>query len=93
MATLEQLSAFEVLLDEVYVDCRPKPSDYDVRRDLLRIFNEIAKEIYGYSADAPVIEVFGHSQWIYSVLKVTWIYLSTSPTEKLTLHGRRRFEL
>ncbi|XP_055835806.1 uncharacterized protein LOC129904285 isoform X2 [Solanum dulcamara] len=58
-ATLEQLSAYEVLLDEVYVDCRPKPSDYDVRRDLLRIFNEIAKEIYGYSADAPVIEVFG----------------------------------
>lgn len=46
-ATLEQLSAFEVLLDEVYVDRRPKPSDYDVRRDLLRIFNEIAKEIYG----------------------------------------------
>lgn len=46
-ATLEQLSAFEVLLDEVYVDCRPKPSDYDARRDLLRIFNEIAKEVYG----------------------------------------------
>uniref|UniRef100_M1C3Q3 Poly(A) RNA polymerase mitochondrial-like central palm domain-containing protein n=1 Tax=Solanum tuberosum TaxID=4113 RepID=M1C3Q3_SOLTU len=58
-ATLEQLSAFEVLLDEVYVDCRPKPSDYDARRDLLRIFNEIAKEVYGYSADAPVVEVFG----------------------------------
>lgn len=46
-ATLEQLSAFEVLLDEVYVDCLPKPSDYDARRDLLRIFNEIAKEVYG----------------------------------------------
>ncbi|OIS98378.1 protein heso1 [Nicotiana attenuata] len=58
-ATLEQLSAFEVLLYEVYVDLRPKPSDYDVRRDLVRIFNEIAKEIYDYSADAPVIEVFG----------------------------------
>ncbi|XP_059310511.1 protein HESO1-like isoform X1 [Lycium ferocissimum] len=58
-ATLEQLSAFEVLLDEVYVDLRPKPNDYDVRRDLLRIFNEIAMEIYDYSADAPVIEVFG----------------------------------
>lgn len=58
-ATLEQLSAFEVLLDEVYVDCLPKPSDYDARRDLLRIFNEIAKEVYGYSADAPVVEVFG----------------------------------
>ncbi|XP_049375573.1 protein HESO1-like isoform X2 [Solanum verrucosum] len=58
-ATLEQLSAFEVLLDEVYVDCRPKPSDYDARRDLLRIFNEIAKEVYGNSADAPVVEVFG----------------------------------
>lgn len=46
-ATLEQLSAFEELLYEVYVDLRPKPSDYDVRRDLVRIFNEIAKEIYG----------------------------------------------
>ncbi|XP_075085706.1 protein HESO1 isoform X1 [Nicotiana tabacum] len=57
--TLDQLSAFEVLLYEVYVDLRPKPSDYDVRRDLVRIFNEIAKEIYDYSADAPVIEVFG----------------------------------
>ncbi|PHT85355.1 hypothetical protein T459_07461 [Capsicum annuum] len=43
----ERLSAFEELLNEIYTVCRPKQSDYEVRKDLISAFNEIAKDIYG----------------------------------------------
>ncbi|XP_055813850.1 protein HESO1-like [Solanum dulcamara] len=55
----ERLSAFEELLNEIYTVCRPKPSDYEVRRDLISVFNEIAKDIYGHSGNVPVVEEFG----------------------------------
>ncbi|KAK4341576.1 hypothetical protein RND71_040077 [Anisodus tanguticus] len=55
----ERLSAFEELLNEIYTVCRPKPSDYEVRRDLISVFNEIAKDIYGRSGNVPVVEEFG----------------------------------
>lgn len=45
--TRERVSALESLLQDVYGNRRPKPIDYEVRRDLIRVFNEIAKEIYG----------------------------------------------
>ncbi|XP_052196482.1 protein HESO1-like isoform X2 [Diospyros lotus] len=50
---------FEDLLHDVYVMSRPNESDYYNRKDLVRIFNEIAKEIYGKSDEIPVVEEFG----------------------------------
>lgn len=35
------------LLHDVYAARRPKPIDYHNRRDLIRIFNDISKELYG----------------------------------------------
>ncbi|XP_057500740.1 protein HESO1-like isoform X1 [Actinidia eriantha] len=55
----EHIPALEEILHDVYVICRPKPIHYHNRKDLVRIFNEIAKEIYGYSDDTPVVEEFG----------------------------------
>ncbi|KAA8531105.1 hypothetical protein F0562_005814 [Nyssa sinensis] len=55
----ERISALDELLHDVYAIRRPKSSDYFYRRDLVRIFNEIAKEIYGKSGDLPVVEEFG----------------------------------
>lgn len=49
---LEKASGLEELLHDVCVVLFPKSSDYDARRDLIRIFNEIIMEIYGkYSSD------------------------------------------
>lgn len=42
---LSQLSAFQILLNDVYGSCRPSIDDYANRRDLIRIFNEIAREM------------------------------------------------
>ncbi|GFQ05562.1 hypothetical protein PHJA_002700300 [Phtheirospermum japonicum] len=55
----ELVLALEPLLQDVYANRRPKPTDYEVRRDLVRVFNEIAKEIYGHSKDIPVVVEFG----------------------------------
>ncbi|CAK9188096.1 unnamed protein product [Ilex paraguariensis] len=41
------IPALEEILHEIHVTNLPKPSDYDNRKDLVRVFNEIAKEIYG----------------------------------------------
>lgn len=35
------------LLHDVFAIRRPKPIDYHNRRDLIRIFNAISKELYG----------------------------------------------
>ncbi|KAK9291486.1 hypothetical protein L1049_019434 [Liquidambar formosana] len=51
-------SELEELLHDVCVIRRPKPSDYYHRRELVRVFNAMAKEIYG-SCDFPVVEEFG----------------------------------
>lgn len=45
--TLDSVSDFDKLLLEAYSAQCPKPIDYFNRRDLIRIFNIIAKEIYG----------------------------------------------
>lgn len=45
--TKEGVSALDTLLQDVYVNRRPKQTDYEVRKDLIRVFNEIAKELYG----------------------------------------------
>ncbi|XP_019053717.1 PREDICTED: protein HESO1-like isoform X3 [Nelumbo nucifera] len=46
--TLARLSAIESFLNEVYAMLRPKPSDYHNRRDLIRIFNRMAKDTYDH---------------------------------------------
>lgn len=43
----EKLSGLEELLQDVFLILRPKPSDYHNRRDLIRVFNDISKELYG----------------------------------------------
>ncbi|KAG9134473.1 hypothetical protein Leryth_019928 [Lithospermum erythrorhizon] len=53
-----RISTFDEMLYNVYATRCPKPSDYDVRKDLVRVFNEIAKELYGDS-NVPAVVVFG----------------------------------
>lgn len=47
-----------LLCDTYDRDC-PKPVHYQNRRDLIRIFNMMAKEIYGNSMVSPVVEEYG----------------------------------
>ncbi|KAI9114275.1 hypothetical protein K1719_014503 [Acacia pycnantha] len=47
------------LLKDAYAIRCPKPIDYFNRKDLIRIFNIIAKEIYGNSSTTPVVEGYG----------------------------------
>lgn len=42
-----ELLAFGTVLNNVYETSCPSPEDYANRRDMIRIFNEIAKEMYG----------------------------------------------
>ncbi|XP_031093928.1 protein HESO1-like isoform X2 [Ipomoea triloba] len=55
----EKIPAIEDLFDSVYRALRPNPSDYELRRALVFVFNELAKDIYGPGSDAPVVEEFG----------------------------------
>ncbi|XP_038994528.1 uncharacterized protein LOC120118574 isoform X2 [Hibiscus syriacus] len=56
---LASASSLDEMLNEVYNTRSPKPIDYDNRRDLIRIFNVMAKEIYGKCNGFPIVEVFG----------------------------------
>ncbi|GMI67580.1 hypothetical protein HRI_000427300 [Hibiscus trionum] len=56
---LASASSLDEMLNEVYTSRSPKPIDYDNRRDLVRIFNVMAKEIYGNCNGFPIVEVFG----------------------------------
>ncbi|XP_058756572.1 protein HESO1-like [Vicia villosa] len=49
----------DALLCDTYDKQCPKPVHYDNRRDLIRIFNMIAQEIYGNSKSSPVVEEYG----------------------------------
>ncbi|CAI9099305.1 OLC1v1036100C1 [Oldenlandia corymbosa var. corymbosa] len=55
----EKVPWLDTMLDEVFVVSRPKPSDYEARRDLVRIFNDIAKEVFGKADEVPVVVEFG----------------------------------
>ncbi|KAI3754730.1 hypothetical protein L1987_54519 [Smallanthus sonchifolius] len=55
----EQLLIVEKLLNDAYVVRRPKPSAYEHRKQVIRVLNDIAKELYGNSASCPVVEEFG----------------------------------
>lgn len=44
---LGSASNLDQMLNEVYTSRLPKTIDYDNRRDLVRVFNVMAKEIYG----------------------------------------------
>ncbi|XP_023765455.1 protein HESO1 isoform X3 [Lactuca sativa] len=54
-----KLLVLEKLLNEAYLIRRPKPSEYEHRKQLIRVFNEIARELYGNSSCCPVVEEFG----------------------------------
>ncbi|KAK4775206.1 hypothetical protein SAY86_010141 [Trapa natans] len=56
---MENLSGLDRVLNDVYALRCPKPIDYHNRKDLIRIFNIIAKEIYGNSDECPFVEGFG----------------------------------
>lgn len=43
----ECLSAIQTLLNDVYSVLRPKPSDYKLRGDLVRIFNILVSDVLG----------------------------------------------
>ncbi|XP_054806402.1 uncharacterized protein LOC129309078 isoform X1 [Prosopis cineraria] len=47
------------LLKDAYTIRCPKPIDYFNRKDLIRIFNIIAKEVYGNGSTSPVVEEYG----------------------------------
>ncbi|CAK8567990.1 unnamed protein product [Lathyrus sativus] len=49
----------DALLCDTYDKQCPKPVHYHNRRDLIRIFNMMAKEIYGNSKSSPVVEEYG----------------------------------
>ncbi|XP_021900308.1 uncharacterized protein LOC110816425 [Carica papaya] len=53
------LPDLDLILNDVYHVHYPKPVDYINRRDLVRILNTMAKEIYGNSDDSPVVEEYG----------------------------------
>ncbi|KAF5813363.1 putative polynucleotide adenylyltransferase [Helianthus annuus] len=55
----EQLRILEKLLNDAYVIRRPKPSEYENRKQVIRVLNDIAKDLYGNSASCPVVEEFG----------------------------------
>lgn len=55
----QQVCLLDAMLRQHYMVCRPEPNDYRTRKDLVRIFNEIAKEIYGKSGDIPTVVEFG----------------------------------
>ncbi|KAK1418355.1 hypothetical protein QVD17_27498 [Tagetes erecta] len=55
----EQLLILNRLLNDAYVIRRPKPSEYELREQIIRVINDIAKDIYGNSASCPVVEEFG----------------------------------
>ncbi|KAH9609825.1 hypothetical protein KSS87_013847 [Heliosperma pusillum] len=54
-----KLSALEILLNDVYETNCPCSQDYDIRRNLIRVFNQIAREIYGNDDNYPVVKEFG----------------------------------
>ncbi|CAO2825851.1 unnamed protein product [Amaranthus hypochondriacus] len=54
-----ELLAFGTVLNNVYETSCPSPEDYANRRDMIRIFNEIAKEMYGDHGNYPTVESFG----------------------------------
>lgn len=43
----ERVPALDTILNDVFNVSRPKAHDYDVRKDLVRIFNEISQELFG----------------------------------------------
>ncbi|KAL8527919.1 hypothetical protein ACS0TY_005653 [Phlomoides rotata] len=57
--TKERVSALETLLQDIYDSRHPTLNDYAMRKDLVRCFNAMAKDIYGNSKNTPVVEEFG----------------------------------
>lgn len=45
--TKERVAALEPLLQDIYSSRLPKPNDYETRREIVRVFNDIAKDIFG----------------------------------------------
>ncbi|XP_024965683.1 protein HESO1-like [Cynara cardunculus var. scolymus] len=50
---------FEHLLDDAYAVHQPTQREYQQRKELVQVFNRIARELYGKSVDCPTVEEFG----------------------------------
>ncbi|XP_076914330.1 protein HESO1-like [Bidens hawaiensis] len=59
LANWQQLLVLEKLLADAYVIRRPSPSAYEHRKQVIRVLNDVAKDLYGNSASCPVVEEFG----------------------------------
>ncbi|KAG9440689.1 hypothetical protein H6P81_020854 [Aristolochia fimbriata] len=53
------LYVLDAVLRDVHAVIRPRPVDYVVRKDLLQIFDRIAKRIPGGTDGFPIVEAFG----------------------------------
>ncbi|CAJ2641437.1 unnamed protein product [Trifolium pratense] len=54
-----RIADLDTLLCDTYDRLSPKEVHYNSRRELIRIFNMMAEEIYGKSAFSPVVEEYG----------------------------------
>lgn len=94
---LEEMSGLDSILQGVYVATRPKHGDYEVRKDLIRVFNEIAKEIYGAYNEAPVVEEFGSfSMDLFTTrsdldMSINFINKRLQITREKKIHTLRKF--
>lgn len=69
-----KLLVLEKLLNEAYLIRRPKPSEYEHRKQLIRVFNEIARELYGKSPLTFSTIYILHSRFPFSFLSNTTFY-------------------
>ncbi|KAJ4980292.1 hypothetical protein NE237_031129 [Protea cynaroides] len=51
--------ALDHLLDDIYYVESPRPSHYDQRRELVRVFNLMARDTFGTHSEFPVVQPFG----------------------------------
>ncbi|KAI3772141.1 hypothetical protein L6452_03316 [Arctium lappa] len=59
LGSRERFLTLEHLIDDAYAVRQPKQREYQQRKELVQIFNRIAKELYSNSADCPIVEEFG----------------------------------
>lgn len=59
----EQLFILDKLLNDAYIIRKPKPSEYEHRKQLIRVFNEIAREIYGNSPTLSLLTILVTCMW------------------------------
>lgn len=89
----DNIPALEDILKDVYAICHPKPVDYFNRKDLVRVFNAIAKEIYGNYAELVskcVLSRIYRCTYMHAICTGLCRTISGSPS---TLHHKLLFVL